>query len=217
VLHETKRPFTAIIGGSKVSSKLNIIKNLVTKVDNLIIAGGMSYTFLAALDVKIGNSLFEPEMVRDAKTIIKQAHRLGVDLYIPIDNVCGDSFSNDANVFVTTYNDIPDGWEGLDIGPKTIKKFSTYITHSSTILWNGPVGVFEFDKFGKGTHSIALAVAANTLTGAFSLLGGGDSISAVNQYGLGEYISYISTGGGAMLEYLEGVELPGIKALHDNE
>ena len=216
VLTNTQRPFTAIIGGSKVSSKLNILKNLVTKVDNLIIAGGMSYTFLAALDVKIGNSLFEPEMVQDAKTIIKQAHRLGVDLYVPIDNVCGNSFSNDAEIVVTTYNNIPDGWEGMDIGPKTIKKFSTYITHANTILWNGPVGVFEFDNFDKGTRSVALAMAATTLTGAYSLIGGGDSIAAINKYGLSNYISYISTGGGAMLEYLEGLELPGIKALHEN-
>jgi phosphoglycerate kinase len=156
-------------------------------------------------------------MVRDAKTIIKQAHRLGVDLYVPIDNVCGNSFSEDAEICVTTYNDILDGWVGMDIGPKTIKKFSTYITHANTILWNGPVGVFEWANFDNGTRSVALAVAATTLTGTYSLIGGGDSIAAINKYGLSDYISYISTGGGAMLEYLEGLELPGIKALHENE
>lgn len=212
-----KSPFTAIIGGSKVSTKLNIIVNLLDKVDSLIIAGGMSYTFLYALGVKIGNSIFEPEMVEVAKEIVGKALLKGVDIYLPIDNVCADALSEDANTFITTQNHIPDGLEGVDIGPRSIRKFAAIIKESKTILWNGPVGVFEVDKFGKGTQSIALSVAVTTISGAYSLLGGGDSIAAVSKYGLSDFISYISTGGGAMLEYLEGKELPGIKALKEDK
>jgi len=217
VLSNAKSPFTAIIGGSKVSTKLNIILNLLDRVDSLIIAGGMSYTFLHSLGVKIGNSIFEPEMVDMAKEIVSKAHLKGVDLYFPIDNICADKFSEDANTYITTQNHIPDGWEGVDIGPRTIQKFARIIKDSETILWNGPVGVFEIDKFGFGTQSMALCVAVTTMSGAFSLIGGGDSIAAVSKYGLSNFISYISTGGGAMLEYLEGIELPGIKALNDAE
>ncbi len=216
MLEEKKSQFTAIIGGSKVSSKMNILFNLLNKVDNLIIAGGMSYTFLNAIGVNIGNSLFEEEMIPVAKEIIKKAHLKGVDIYMPIDNICADRFAEDANIFVTTENHIPDGWVGMDIGPKTIQKFSHIINISSTILWNGPVGVFEFDKFGKGTQSISVAVSGSTLGGAFSLIGGGDTIAAVSKYKMSEFVSYISTGGGAMLEYLEGISLPGIKALDEN-
>ena len=191
--------------------------NLLDRVDSLIIAGGMSYTFLHSLGVKIGNSIFEPDMVDMAKEIVSKAHLKGVDLYFPIDNICADKFSEDANTYITTQNHIPDGWEGVDIGPRTIQKFSRIIKDSETILWNGPVGVFEIDKFGFGTQSMALCVAVTTMSGAFSLIGGGDSIAAVSKYGLSNFISYISTGGGAMLEYLEGIELPGIKALNDAE
>lgn len=216
MLDEKKSQFTAIIGGSKVSSKLNIIFNLLNKVDNLIIAGGMSYTFLNAMGVKIGDSLMEEDMIPLAKEIIKKAHLKGVDLYLPIDNICADKFDENANIFITTENHIPDGWVGMDIGPKTIQKFSHIINMSATILWNGPVGVFEFDKFGKGTQALSIAVSGSTLGGAFSLIGGGDTIAAVSKYGMSNFISYISTGGGAMLEYLEGVTLPGIKALDEN-
>jgi len=216
MLDEKKSQFTAIIGGSKVSTKMNILMNLLNKVDNLIIAGGMSYTFLNAMGVKIGNSLFEEEMIPIAKDIIKKAHLKGVDLYLPIDNICADQFTEDAQVFVTTENHIPDGWVGMDIGPKTIQKFSHIINISSTILWNGPVGVFEFDRFGKGTQAISVAVSGSTLGGAFSLIGGGDTIAAVSKYQMTDFISYVSTGGGAMLEYLEGITLPGIKALDEN-
>ncbi|HPE40947.1 MAG TPA: phosphoglycerate kinase [Bacteroidales bacterium] len=216
MLDEKKSQFTAIIGGSKVSSKLNILFNLLNKVDNLIIAGGMSYTFLNAMGVKIGDSLLEEDMIPLAKEIIKKAHLKGVDLYLPIDNICADKFDENANIFITTENHIPDGWVGMDIGPKTIQKFSHIINMSATILWNGPVGVFEFDKFGKGTQALSIAVSGSTLGGAFSLIGGGDTIAAVSKYGMSNFISYISTGGGAMLEYLEGVTLPGIKALDEN-
>ncbi|MCQ2286044.1 MAG: phosphoglycerate kinase [Bacteroidales bacterium] len=214
VLDNSTKPFLAIIGGSKVSSKLNIINNLLTKVDILIVAGGMSYTFLHAMGVNIGNSIYEPEMVETAREIIRKAHLRGVDIFCPIDNICADKFSEDANTYVTTQNHIPAGWEGMDIGPRTIKKFASIIKDAKTILWNGPVGVFEMDKFGKGTQSIALCVAVSTMAGAFSLIGGGDSIAAINKYHLNNFVSYISTGGGAMLEYLEGKELPGIKALN---
>jgi len=216
MLDEKKSPFTAIIGGSKVSTKMNILHNLLNKVDNLIIGGGMSYTFLNAMGVNIGNSLFEEDMVPVAKDIIKKAHLKGVDLYLPIDNICADRFAEDANIFITTENHIPDGWVGMDIGPKTIQKFSHIINQSATILWNGPVGVFEFENFGKGTQALCIAVSGSTLGGAFSLIGGGDTIAAVGKNGLSKFISYISTGGGAMLEYLEGITLPGIKALDEN-
>lgn len=217
VLNNAGHPFTAIIGGSKISTKLNIITYLLDRVDSLIIAGGMSYTFLYAMGVKIGNSLLEEDMVPMAKAIIKKAHLKGVDIFFPIDNICADKYDNNANQYVTTHNDIPDGWEGMDIGPRTIRKFAAIIKDSKTILWNGPVGVYEFPNFERGTQSIALCVAVATLSGAFSLIGGGDSIAAINNYHLANHVSYISTGGGAMLEYLEGKELPGIKALNEDK
>ncbi|MBO4645073.1 MAG: phosphoglycerate kinase [Bacteroidales bacterium] len=217
VLNNAARPFTAIIGGSKISTKLNIITHLLEKVDNLIIAGGMSYTFLHAMGVKIGNSLLEEDMVPVAKDIIKKAHLRGVDIYLPIDNICANKYANDADKYVTTHNDMPDGWEGMDIGPRTIQKFAAIIKNAKTILWNGPVGVYEFPNFAKGTQSIALCVSVATMSGAYSLIGGGDSIAALNNYKLSEFVSYISTGGGAMLEYLEGRELPGIKALNEDK
>ena len=217
VMSHAVHPFTAIIGGSKISTKLNIITSLLEKVDNLIIAGGMSYTFLYAMGVKIGNSLLEEDMVPVAKEIIKKAHLKGVDIFLPIDNVCADKYDNNANQYITTHNDMPDGWEGMDIGPRTVRKFASIIKEAKTILWNGPVGVYEFPNFERGTQSVALCVAVATMSGAFSLIGGGDSIAAVNNYKLANHVSYISTGGGAMLEYLEGKELPGIKALNEDK
>ncbi len=216
VLDDQKPNFTAIIGGSKISTKINIVKNLITKVENLIIAGGMSYTFLKAMGINIADSIVEDDMIPVAEEIIQIAHLKGVNLYLPIDNVCADQFDPNANQYITTENHIPDGWMGMDIGPKTIEQLTRVINQSQTILWNGPVGVFEFDAFGKGTQAIAIAVASATLGGAFSLIGGGDTITAVEKYGMSEFCSYISTGGGAMLEYLEGITLPGIKALEEN-
>lgn len=216
VLDDQKPNFTAIIGGSKISTKINIVKNLITKVENLIIAGGMSYTFLKAMGINIADSIVEDDMIPVAEEIIQLAHLKGVNLYLPVDNVCADQFDPNANQQVTTENHIPDGWMGMDIGPKTIERLTRVINQSQTILWNGPVGVFEFDAFGKGTQAIAIAVASATLGGAFSLIGGGDTITAVEKYGMSEFCSYISTGGGAMLEYLEGITLPGIKALEEN-
>ncbi len=216
VLINPVRPFTAIIGGSKVSTKIDILKNLLTKVDNLIVGGGLSYTFLAAMGLKIGNSLFEPDMVPVAKEILSMVDASGTNFYCRVDSICADHFSNDANVMIPTDNNIPDGWEGLDIGPKTRRNIAQVIKNSYTILWNGPVGVFELEKFSTGTKAVAISVAAASLAGAYSVIGGGDSIAAINKYNLAEYVSYISTGGGAMLEYLEGKELPGVKALNEN-
>ena len=216
VLNGQVRPFTAIIGGSKVSTKINILNNLLPKVDNLIVGGGLSYTFLAAMGLKIGNSLFEPDMLPVAKEILAKVDASGTNFYCRVDSVCGDKFGDDANVLIPEDNNIPDGWEGLDIGPKTRRNIAQVIKNSNTILWNGPVGVFELEKFSQGTKAVAISVAASTLAGAYSVIGGGDSIAAINKYDLGDYISYISTGGGAMLEYLEGKELPGVKALNEN-
>ena len=216
VLNGPERPFTAIIGGSKVSTKINIITNLLPKVDNLIVGGGLSYTFLAAMGYTIGKSLFEPEMLPVAKEILDQVKKSGKNFYCRLDTICGDKFGDDANILVTEDNNIPDNWEGLDIGPKTQASFATVLKESKTILWNGPVGVFELEKFSKGTKAVAISVAAATLAGAYSVIGGGDSIAAINKYDLGDYVSYISTGGGAMLEYLEGKVLPGVQALNEN-
>jgi len=216
VLEEKKSPFTAIIGGAKVSTKLNILKNLMEKVDNLIVGGGMSYTFTAALGFTHGNSLFEEDMVPVAKEILEQAKRKGINFYLPIDHVCADKFAEDANVLLAKDQNVPNGWVGMDIGENTIKLFSTVILNSKTILWNGPVGVFEFDKFESGTKAVAQAVAEATQNGAYSLIGGGDTIAALGKFKLSKEVSYISTGGGAMLEYLEGITLPGIKALEEN-
>lgn len=215
VLNGQVRPFTAIIGGSKVSTKIDILNNLLPKVDNLIVGGGLSYTFLAAMGLKIGNSLFEPDMLPVAKEILAKVDASGTNFYCRVDSVCGDKFGDDANVLIPKDNNIPDGWEGLDIGPKTRRNIAQVIKNSNTILWNGPVGVFELEKFSQGTKAVAISVAAATIAGAYSVIGGGDSIAAINKYDLADYVSYISTGGGAMLEYLEGKELPGVKALNE--
>ena len=216
VLNGPERPFTAIIGGSKVSTKINIITNLLPKVDNLIVGGGLSYTFLAAMGYTIGKSLFEPDMLPVAKEILDQVKKSGKNFYCRLDTICGDKFGDDANILITEDNNNPDNWEGLDIGPKTQASFAKVLKESKTILWNGPVGVFELEKFSKGTKAVAISVAAATLAGAYSVIGGGDSIAAINKYDLGDYVSYISTGGGAMLEYLEGKVLPGVQALNEN-
>jgi len=216
VLVEKRSPFTAIIGGAKVSTKINILKNLMEKVDNLIIGGGMSYTFLSALGFTHGDSLFEAEMVPVAKEILVQTKQKGINIYLPVDNLCADIFAEDANTLLTIDQNIPTPWIGMDIGGKTIELFKKVILDSKTILWNGPVGVFEMDKFAVGTKEVAGAIAESTKNGAYSLIGGGDSIAAIGKFGLSKEVSYISTGGGAMLEYLEGIELPGIKALEEN-
>jgi phosphoglycerate kinase len=215
VLKEATRPFTAILGGAKVSGKIEVITHLMDKVDNLIIGGGMMFTFIKALGGEVGKSLVEEELLETSRNIIEKAKILGVELYLPVDAVIADVFSNDANIKTGDAYDIPDPWMGLDIGPNSIQKFNHVIEQSSTILWNGPMGVFEMNNFEAGTRQIAESIAKATENGAFSLVGGGDSVAAVNKYGLEDKISYVSTGGGAMLEYIEGKELPGIKAIND--
>ncbi len=213
VLHQSEKPFTAVMGGAKVSDKILIIENLLDKVDNLIIGGGMTYTFIRAQGGKTGASLCEEDKLDLALELIKKAGEKGVNLLLPPDNIAADQFDNNANTRVTKSDEIPDGWMGLDIGPETIKTFSDVIEKSKTILWNGPMGVFEMENFQNGTVSIAKAIAKATGAGAFSLVGGGDSVAAVNKYNLADKVSYVSTGGGAMLEYMEGKEMPGIKAI----
>jgi len=213
VLKNAERPFTAIMGGSKVSDKILIIERLLGTVDNLIIGGGMTYTFVLANGGKIGKSISEPDKVELAKSIIEKAKAKGVKLFFPKDNVIADGFSNDANRQIVGEGLIPDGWEGLDIGPESIKEFQKVVETSKTILWNGPMGVFEFPNFAAGTNAIAESVVAATAKGAFSLIGGGDSASAINNAGYGDKVSYVSTGGGALLEYMEGKVLPGVAAL----
>ncbi len=215
VLNTPVRPFTAIMGGAKVSDKIMIIEKLLDKVDNLIIGGGMSYTFSKATGGSIGNSLCEDDKMELTLELVKKAADKGVKLYLPVDNLIADDFSNDANTQVVNKGEIPDGWEGLDIGPETKKIFSEVVANSKTILWNGPMGVFEFETFEKGTVAIAEAVVAATNNGGFSLIGGGDSASAINNLGYGDQVSYVSTGGGALLEYMEGRVLPGVTALQD--
>ena len=215
VLNNPVRPFTAIMGGAKVSDKIMIIEKLLDKVDNLIIGGGMSYTFSKANGGSIGNSLCEDDKMELTLELVKKAADKGVKLYLPVDNLIADDFSNDANTQVVAKGEIPDGWEGLDIGPETKKIFSEVVSNSKTILWNGPMGVFEFETFEKGTVAIAEAVVAATNNGGFSLIGGGDSASAINNLGYGDQVSYVSTGGGALLEYMEGRVLPGVAALED--
>jgi phosphoglycerate kinase len=217
VLSAPKKPFTAIIGGAKVSGKINVIENLLDKVTDIIIGGGMSYTFIKAQGGKIGSSLVEDNQISTAKDILKKAEKLGVNLHIPTDTVIADSFSNDANTDECDIFEIPDGWMGLDIGTKSIKQFKEVISRSSTILWNGPMGVFEMESFEKGTKAIAYSLVEATKNGAYSLVGGGDSVAAINKYNLGDEVSYVSTGGGAMLEYLEGKELPGVIAINQKE
>ena len=214
ILEHAERPFTAIMGGSKVSDKILLIEKLLDKVDNLIIGGGMTYTFVLAEGGKIGKSISEPDKVELAKELIKKAEAKGVKIYMPVDNICADDFSNDANRQTVNKGEIPDGWEGLDIGPESAKLFKSVIESSKTVLWNGPMGVFEFPNFANGTNAIADAVVkATEENGAFSLIGGGDSASAVNNAGYGDRVSYVSTGGGALLEYMEGKTLPGVAAL----
>ncbi len=213
ILNNIKRPFTAIMGGSKVSTKIGIIENLMNKVDNLILCGGMTYTFAKAQGGQIGNSICEDDKLDLALDIIAQAKAKGVNLVLGTDSVCGDKFANDANQLVCPSNAIPDGWEGLDAGPESRKAFAKAIEGAKTILWNGPAGVFEFDNFTGGSKAVAEAVAKATDNGAYSLIGGGDSVACVNKFGMADRISYISTGGGALLEAIEGKVLPGVAAI----
>jgi len=213
VIHRAEKPFTAIMGGAKVSDKILIIENLLERVDNLIIGGGMSYTFVKAMGGKIGNSLCEEDKLDLALEIIKKAKKNDVSLYLPVDSLNADRFGADANTMVTAVDQIEDGWMGLDIGEETVRTYSGVIEGSGTILWNGPMGVFEMDRFSRGTIAVAQAIARATSGGAFSLIGGGDSVAAVNKSNLGDKMSYVSTGGGAMLEYMEGKVLPGIAAI----
>jgi phosphoglycerate kinase len=213
VLHQSEKPFTAIMGGAKVSDKIQVIENLLDKVDNLIIGGGMTYTFIKARGGVIGNSLCEEDKLDVATELVKKAQAKGVNLILPVDQVLADKFDNEAATELAPIDQGKEGTMGLDVGPETIKAFSEIIMNSKTILWNGPMGVFEMSNFQKGTVSIAQAIAKSTAGGAFSLVGGGDSVAAVNKFGLADQVSYVSTGGGAMLEYIEGKELPGIKAI----
>ena len=213
ILNDINRPFTAIMGGSKVSSKIDIIENLLNKVDNLIITGGMTYTFTKARGGKIGNSICEDDKLDLALELIQKAKDKGVNLVLAVDAKIADDFSNDANTDYTDVNKIPDGWEGLDIGPETEAIYAEVIKNSKTILWNGPTGVFEFDNFTHGSRSVGEAVVEATKNGAFSLVGGGDSVACVNKFGLADGVSYVSTGGGALLEAIEGKTLPGIEAI----
>ena len=215
VLKDIKRPFTAIMGGSKVSSKIEIIENLLSKVDNLIIAGGMTYTFTKAMGGKIGISICEDDKLDLALDLMKKAKEKGVNLVLAVDAKIADAFSNDANTKFCAVDEIPDGWEGLDIGPKTEEIFANVIKGSKTILWNGPTGVFEFDNFTHGSRTVGEAIVEATKNGAFSLVGGGDSVACVNKFGLANGVSYVSTGGGALLEAIEGKILPGIAAIQE--
>ena len=214
-MKDAKRPFTAILGGAKVSTKIEIINHLMDKVDNLIIGGGMMFTFIRALGGEIGASMIEEDYVEMAKSILDKAKTQGVNLYVPQDAVLADAFSNDANKKTSSAYDIQVPWMGLDIGPASCQKFGLVIEQSGTILWNGPMGVFEMNNYEAGTKFIALALAKATENGTFTLVGGGDSVAAINKYELADKVSYVSTGGGAMLEYIEGKELPGIKAIMD--
>lgn len=213
VLHESEKPVTAITGGAKVSDKILLLERFLDFVDNIVIGGGMAYTFFKAAGGSVGNSLVEADRLENAKSFLEKAKAAGVNVYLPKDSLCADKFANDAAKQNCPSDQIPDGWMGLDIGLTAISEFQKVIFESKTILWNGPMGVFEFDNFDYGTKSIAEAVAKATKNGAFSLVGGGDSVAAVNQMGLADEVSFVSTGGGAMLEYLEGKVLPGIAAI----
>ncbi len=217
ILSNIKRPFTAIMGGSKVSTKIGIIENLMDKVDNLILCGGMTYTFAKAQGGKIGLSLCEDDKLQLALDIMKKAKEKGVNLVLGTDCIAADAFSNDANTMVCSVMDIPDGWEGLDAGPATREAFVKAILPAKTILWNGPAGVFEFDNFTGGSRAIADAIVEATKNGAFSLIGGGDSVACINKFGLADEVSYVSTGGGALLEAIEGKVLPGIAAIRGDK
>ena len=215
LMHDAPRPFTAIIGGSKVSSKIGILENLLDKVDNMIIIGGMRYTFTKALGGKIGNSICEDDKMDLARELMRRMDEKGVKYYLPVDSVIGDKFGNDANTQIVPSGEVPDGWESMDCGPESCKAIRDIIMQSKTILWNGPAGVFELETFAKGTNDIARSVADACKQGCFAAVGGGDSVAAVKQMGIADQMSYVSTGGGAMLEYLEGKVLPGIKAIQD--
>ncbi|MDE1205639.1 phosphoglycerate kinase [Tenacibaculum larymnensis] len=213
VLNNSEKPVTAILGGAKVSSKIGVIENIIEKVDHIIVGGGMTFTFIEALGGKIGNSLVEEDKLDLALEILAKAKENNTEIHLPVDAVIADAFSKDANTQVVDTNEIPDGWMGLDCGPKTVEKFAEVIAKSKTILWNGPLGVFEMEKFAQGTIGLGNAIAEATKNGAFSLVGGGDSVAAVKQFGFADKVSYVSTGGGAMLEMLEGQTLPGIEAI----
>lgn len=213
VLKNSEKPVTAVLGGSKVSSKITVIENILDKVDHMIIGGGMTFTFVKALGGKIGDSICEDDKQELALEILRLAKEKGVQIHIPVDVVAADAFSNDAETQIVDVNKIPDGWQGLDAGPKSLENFEKVIMESKTILWNGPLGVFEMENFANGTISLGKYIAASTENGAFSLVGGGDSVAAVKQFGLEDKMSYVSTGGGAMLEMLEGKVLPGIAAI----
>ena len=215
LMQNPPRPFTAIIGGSKVSSKIGILENLLDKVDNMIIIGGMRYTFTKALGGKIGNSICEDDKLDLARELMRRMDEKGVKYYLPVDSVIGDKFSNDANTQIVASGEVPDGWESMDCGPESCKAIHDIVMNSKTILWNGPAGVFELETFAKGTKTIARSVAESCKNGCFAAVGGGDSVAAVKQMGIADQMSYVSTGGGAMLEYLEGKVLPGIKAIQD--
>jgi len=215
VLKNTERPFTAILGGAKVSGKIEIINNLIDKVDNLLIGGGMMFTFIKGLGGEVGASMVEDDLLQLARETSDKAEANNVKLYIPQDAIIANAFANDAEHWESSSTGIPEGWMGLDIGPKAIAAYREVILNSKTILWNGPMGVFEMPNFEAGTRAIAEAVAEATQNGAFSLIGGGDSVAAINKYGLKDQVSYVSTGGGAMLEYIEGKELPGVKAIEE--
>ena len=215
VLNNSIKPVTAVLGGSKVSSKITVIENILDKVDHMIIGGGMTFTFVKALGGKIGDSICEDDKMDLALEILQKAKEKNVQIHIPVDVVAADSFSNDANTQVVDVREIPDGWQGLDAGPKSLENFRKVIMDSKTILWNGPLGVFEMPNFANGTISLGEYIAQSTANGAFSLVGGGDSVAAVKQFGLEDKMSYVSTGGGAMLEMLEGRVLPGIQAILD--
>ncbi len=213
VLNNSEKPVTAILGGAKVSSKIGVIENIIEKVDHIIVGGGMTFTFVKALGGSIGNSLVEEDKLQLALDILKIAKEKNTEIHLPVDAVIADNFANDANTQTVNTNEIPDGWMGLDVGPETSKKFAEVLANSKTILWNGPLGVFEMENFAKGTIELGNAIDAATKNGAFSLVGGGDSVAAVKQFGFADKVSYVSTGGGAMLESLEGKTLPGIDAI----
>ena len=213
VLNDSEKPVTAILGGAKVSSKIGVIENIIEKVDHIIVGGGMTFTFIKALGGMIGNSLVEDDKLELALSILKLAKEKNTEIHLPVDAVIADAFSNDANTQTVDTTKIPDGWMGLDCGPKTSEKFAAVIAKSKTILWNGPLGVFELENFATGTIELGNAISKATENGAFSLVGGGDSVAAVKQFGFGDKVSYVSTGGGAMLEMLEGKTLPGIEAV----
>ncbi len=216
ILHNAEKPFLAIIGGAKVSDKILIIENLLEKATDIIIGGGMAYTFMKAEGGRIGNSICEDGRVDTAKELMKKAQEKNVCLHLPADSIIADKFDKDADVSGALSNNIPDGWMGLDIGQMACESFTKVIKDSKTILWNGPMGVFEMDKFQRGTKEVAMAIAEATKNGAFSLIGGGDSVAAINKFNLADDVSFVSTGGGALLEYFEGKTLPGIKAIEEN-